>query len=536
MSLRITILFIVSFLCTTAVAQMDKDGNFHWDELYTPGEILELDMSLPNKVEVSKIKNREQVKYVKLKCYPWIEHIPFTPEDFPNIEALRIESFLIQGLNGIDGFKKIKRLEVTDIEGRGTARALLRTNLPCVSNPIWEMTWLEELRIKGIDILVTENTISKLRNIKYLNINTFNEFYGCVFFDEFEKLASLRQIYFGKEDANLTLYLAKTFSEKGIDVVGVFNVDNISSISVTKGNEEDYMLSFDSEKMEWDEIIRYKPWAFDEISRRVYDIKKNEITMYVKKENGKVVFLKSQRQDNYSLRLFYYNYNYLTSKKDIKKYVMLPTPKFQQEYKVKEVECSYFDYSNSRGEGIPHIGMLVMRPSSDTTFEGNERGLYIFSDTLTYSYRFDFYAGESQHKYCTVKSCSPTENKSVSLIETFDWRRFSEFDYKKNMLREVGCPWCGSFIIHNNELLFGSDEITDFAVGCCCGDPWDCLNEDFDYFNNMKRGNRTEDVQEFNLLCKSRDTIIEKYKQQFEPVFKYVESRNVERLRNMFDL
>ena len=52
----------------------------------------------------------------------------------------------------------------------------------------------------------------------------------------------------------------------------------------------------------------------------------------------------------------------------------------------------------------------------------------------------------------------------------------------------------------------------------------------------MKRSNRTEDVQEFNLLLKSRDTIIEKYKQQFELVFKYVESRNVERLRNMFDL
>ena len=99
---------------------------------------------------------------------------------------------------------------------------------------------------------------------------------------------------------------------------------------------------------------------------------------------------------------------------------MLPTPKFQQEYKVKEVECSYFDYSNSRGEGIPHIGMLVMRPSSDTTFEGNERGLYIFSDTLTYRYRFDFYAGESHHKYCTVKSCSLTENKSVNLIESFE--------------------------------------------------------------------------------------------------------------------
>lgn len=85
-------------------------------------------------------------------------------------------------------------------------------------------------------------------------------------------------------------------------------------------------------------------------------------------------------------------------------------------------------------------------------------------------------------------------------------------------------------------MQFGRDEITDFAVGCCCGDPWDCLGKDFYYFKNMKRSNRTEDVQEFNLLLKSRDTIIEKYKQQFEPVFKYVESRNVERLRNMFDL
>ena len=74
----VPVLFL--FLCTTAVAQMDKDGNFHWDELYTPDEVLELDMSLPNKVEVSAIKNRERVKYVKLKCYPWIEHIPFTPE------------------------------------------------------------------------------------------------------------------------------------------------------------------------------------------------------------------------------------------------------------------------------------------------------------------------------------------------------------------------------------------------------------------------------------------------------------------------
>ena len=52
-NLSILIFFLI---CTTAVAQMDKDGNFHWDELYTPDEVLELDMSLPNKVDISAIK------------------------------------------------------------------------------------------------------------------------------------------------------------------------------------------------------------------------------------------------------------------------------------------------------------------------------------------------------------------------------------------------------------------------------------------------------------------------------------------------
>ena len=108
----VPVLFL--FLCTTAVAQMDKDGNFHWDELYTSDEVLVLDMSLPNKVEVSKIKNRERVKYVKLKCYPWIEHIPFTPEDFPNIEALRIETYLLVDLRNLELFTGLKRLGVTE--------------------------------------------------------------------------------------------------------------------------------------------------------------------------------------------------------------------------------------------------------------------------------------------------------------------------------------------------------------------------------------------------------------------------------------
>ena len=67
---------------------MDKDGNFHWDELYTPDEILELDMSLPNKVDVSAIKNRERVKYVKLRDNPWMASLPFDTTCFPNLESL----------------------------------------------------------------------------------------------------------------------------------------------------------------------------------------------------------------------------------------------------------------------------------------------------------------------------------------------------------------------------------------------------------------------------------------------------------------
>ena len=527
MSLRITILFIASFLCTTAVAQMDKDGNFHWDELYTSDEILELDMSLPNKVDVSAIKNRERVKYVKLKCYPWIEHIPFTPEDFPNIEALRIESFLIQGLNGIDGFKKIKRLEVTDIEGRGPARALLSSNLPCVSNPIWEMTWLEELRIKGIGILVTENSISKLKNVKYLNINTFNGFYGCDFFDEFEKLASLRQIYFGKDNAEMTLYLAKIFSEKGVEVVGAFDVDNISSISVTKGDEEDYMLGFDSEKVEWDEIIRYRPWAFDEISRHVYDIKGDEITMYVKKQEGKVILIKSQWKNKWMQeRMAYYNFNY---KEDIRKYT-LPTK--------KNMISSYFDFSNTINEEarIEILDMRLYVSNADTSYSCDESGIFVFSDTLKYEYNYSFYKGkEIYNKGGILTFYSPNERKGANLMGYLDVYRFAEYEYKKNLLREVGCRDCGNFIIHNNELVFGGSDITDFAVGCCCGDPWDCLDDDFDYFKNMKRGKSDEDRQELNLLYENSDMIVGFYRQQFEPILKYIKSLNVERLRNLYD-
>ncbi len=41
-------------ICTTAVAQMDNDGNSHWDELYQPNGILELGISLPVNIYLSK--------------------------------------------------------------------------------------------------------------------------------------------------------------------------------------------------------------------------------------------------------------------------------------------------------------------------------------------------------------------------------------------------------------------------------------------------------------------------------------------------
>lgn len=527
------------FLSLGAVAQMDKDGNFHWDELYTPDEILELDMSLPNKVDVSAIKNRERVKYVKLKCYPWIEHIPFTPEDFPNIEALRIESFLIQGLNGIDGFKKIKRLEVTDIEGRGPARALLRTNLPCVSNPIWKMTWLEELRIKGIDILVTENSISKLRSVKYLNIDIFNEFYGCSFFDEFEKLASLKQIYFGKEGANLTLYLAKTFSEKGIDVVGTFDVDKISSTIVTK-DEDSY-----PNDIEWNEIIRYRPWGANYNRNKpiyVYDNTEDDITMYVKRQDGKVCFIKSQWKEESGWRnITYYNFNYLTNKEDIKK--SLPDieqlEKNREERRNKNEEdvwYNYYNFSKLVQNDAPQIEILRFVPSFE---KRQEYGLYVLADTMTYRYEYEV-PTESYYDYNHPENgilsfYSPIGHKSLKL--STGYVIFAEFDYKTNMLWELGCSDCGGFIIHNNELGFGDDKIEKFAVGCCCcGDSRVCLRDDFEYFKNMKRCNSSEDKMNLRFLYNNVDTFRTNYKRELGSFAKYLEDRVPNGLLNFLDL
>ena len=517
--LRSILLVLFLFLCTTAVAQMDNDGNFHWDELYTPDEILELDMSLPNKVEVSKIKNRERVKYVKLKCYPWIEHIPFTPEDFPNIEALRIESFLIQGLNGIDGFKKIKRLEVTDVEGHSYARNFLRTNLPCVTNPVWEMSWLEELRIKGIDILVTENSISKLRSVKCLNINTFNEFYGCNFFDEFEKLTSLRQIYFGQDNVEMTLYLAKIFSEKGVDVVGAFDVDKISSIIVTK-DENSY-----TNDVEWEEIIRYRPWVWDNYFGLIVDDPDNQcITMYVKKENGRIALIKTKNRIHHSAKnIHYYKFlNYEKSEDDAK---------IIREKSSSEEESSYWgydDYYNSFGNDTLYMKRYY---TSDKIFE-----TYLISDTIMYQHVYDTDVKKSRGFLTCYSLC---ENKSVKIdvIENEIEDAYVEFDYDRNILFDFECEKCGckAFMIQNNRVVMeqGAKDICVGGMG-----ESECFDDETETFKFFRTSDKADDMQKLELLINNRDSVRKTYQQKFTHLLEFLKDRELEyfEMDNIFEI
>ena len=183
------------FLSLGAMAQMDKDGNFHWDELYTPDEVLELDMSLPNKVDVSAIKNRERVKYVKLKCYPWIEHIPFTPEDFPNIEALRIETYLLVDLKNLELFTGLKRLGVTEPNCTDVLIRFIQSVLPQpYANRIWTLPLIEDLDFSLGSLFVKKNTISKLSNLLYVN-----NIWGAFAYDEIKKIHTIQQCTFCKE-------------------------------------------------------------------------------------------------------------------------------------------------------------------------------------------------------------------------------------------------------------------------------------------------------------------------------------------------
>ena len=184
------------FCSVAAVAQMDKDGNFHWDELYTPDEVLELDMSLPNKVEVSAIKNRERVKYVKLRCYPWIEHIPFTPEDFPNIEALRIETYLLVDLRNLELFTGLKRLGVTEPNCMESFIRVIQNKFPQpYANRVWSLSALEEIDFSiGNGLMVSKNSLSKLSNLHCLN----NKFCGAYLYDEVTKLQNMQRCNFVK--------------------------------------------------------------------------------------------------------------------------------------------------------------------------------------------------------------------------------------------------------------------------------------------------------------------------------------------------
>ena len=184
-NLSILIFFLI---CTTAVAQMDKDGNFHWDELYTPGEILELDMSLPNKVDVSAIKNRERVKYVKLRYNPWMASLPFDTTCFPNLESLSIETSLLIDLQGLEHFTQLKRLALIPDSTRW-CRNVLQEQLPSVYSKVWNLTNLEELDLSITPVAVAD--FSKLKNLQALK----GHFVYPYIDKQIENLKSLRQVY-----------------------------------------------------------------------------------------------------------------------------------------------------------------------------------------------------------------------------------------------------------------------------------------------------------------------------------------------------
>ena len=177
------------FLSLGAVAQMDNNGNFHWDELYTPDEVLELDMSLPNKVDVSAIKNRERVKYVKLRCYPWIEHIPFTPEDFPNIEALRIETYLLVDLRNLELFTGLKRLGVTEPNCIDPFIRVAQMRIPQpYANRVWSLSALEELDFSmATCLMVSKTSLSKMSNLHY-----FKGCCGAFLYEEVDKMQGIQ--------------------------------------------------------------------------------------------------------------------------------------------------------------------------------------------------------------------------------------------------------------------------------------------------------------------------------------------------------
>ena len=185
---RYIVPIVFLFCSVAAVAQMDNDGNFHWDELYTPDEILELDMSLPNKVDVSAIKNRKRVKYVKLRYNPWMASLPFDTTCFPNLESLSIETSLLIDLQGLEHFTQLKRLALIPDSTRW-CRNVLQEQLPSVYSKVWNLTNLEELDLSIAPVAVAD--FSKLKNLQALK----GHFVYPYIDKQIENLKSLRQVY-----------------------------------------------------------------------------------------------------------------------------------------------------------------------------------------------------------------------------------------------------------------------------------------------------------------------------------------------------
>ena len=185
---RYIVPIFILFCSVAAVAQMDKDGNFHWNELYTSDEVLELDMSLPNKVDVSAIKNRELVKYVKLRYNPWMASLPFDTTCFPNLESLSIETSLLIDLQGLEHFTQLKRLALIPDSTRW-CRNVLQEQLPSVYSKVWNLTNLEELDLSIAPVAVTD--FSKLKNLQALK----GHFVYPYIDKQIENLKSLRQVY-----------------------------------------------------------------------------------------------------------------------------------------------------------------------------------------------------------------------------------------------------------------------------------------------------------------------------------------------------
>ena len=264
--------------------------------------------------------------------------------------------------------------------------------------------------------------------IKYLNINTFNKFYGCAFFDEFEKLTSLRQIYFGQDNVEMTLYLAKIFSEKGVDVVGAFDVDKISSTIVTK-DENSY-----TNDVEWDEIIRYRPWVWDNYFGLIVDDPDNQcITMYVKKENGRIALIKTKNIIHHSAKnIHYYKFlNYEKSEDDAK---------IIREKSSSEEESSYWgydDYYNSFGNDTLYMKRYY---TSDKIFE-----TYLISDTIMYQHVYDPDVKKTRG-YLTCYSLCENKSVKIDLIENEIEDAYVEFDYDRNILFDFECEKVQHFL------------------------------------------------------------------------------------------